>query len=633
MLATAEVGSDLRHRPPPTTDGLAMKTLSRPIHLSHLRPASAIVAALLLAGAAEAQVTERVSVGTGGPSGGGGYRPVISADGRFVAFESAVADLVAGDTNSSPDIFVRDRSTGITERVSVSSAGVEGNSWSQNPAISPDGRFVVFQSDSTNLVTGDTNLRTDIFLRDRLLGTTDRVSLASNGAQANNFSEYPSVSADGRYVAYSSEATNIGGGNLQWEDVFLHDRQTGQNLLVSVGMGGAAPDFKSLGALVSADGRYVAFTSVCSNLVAGDTNNGWDVFVRDMQTGTTQRVSVDSNGSQAGGDSSTVNGCLSSDARYVAFTSSAPNLVSGDGNAAEDVFLRDRTLGTTQRVSLSGTGVEGNGDSGLYGLGLSGDGRCVVFASAASNLVPGDTNGKTDIFVRDVQLGTTERVNVSSSGQQSTGTVPFHLGCAIDGTGRFAAFHSTGGDLASGDTNGWTDVFTRDRYASGFTSLCDPGQNGVVGCPCGNPPAGLGRGCDNSSASGGASLSASGIAYLSLDSLVFTTGAERPTAPSVLVQGDGLVPNGLMFGQGVRCAGGVLKRMYVKTAANGSITAPDHSAGDPTVSARSASLGAPLQAGVPYSYFVYYRDPVVLGGCPASSGFNATQTGQVVWWP
>ena len=167
--------------------------------------------------------------------------------------------------------------------------------------------------------------------------------------------------------------------------------------------------------------------------------------------------------------------------------------------------------------------------------------------------------------------------------------------------------------------------------ANGFTSLCDPGFGGVQACPCGNPPSTLGRGCDNSSATGGAVLEAAGIAYLSLDSLVFTTSGEKPSALSIVMQASSLNPSGVAFGMGVRCAGGNLKRLFSKTAAGGSISAPNFAGGDLSVSARSAALGDVIQPGQSRWYLVYYRDPAVLGGCPASSTFNATQTGEVHW--
>ncbi len=317
---------------------------------------------------------------------------------------------------------------------------------------------------------------------------------------------------------------------------------------------------------ISADGRYVAFLSWATNLVPGDTNGSGDVFVHDRQLSTTERVSIDSSGAQEDGSCSSIS--ISADGRYVAFQSYATNLVPGDTGLYEDIFVRDRQLGTTERVSVDSSGAQGNDDS--YSPSISADGRYVAFYSAADNLVPGDTGGLWDIFVRD-------------------------------------------------------------RNASGFGSLCDPGSSGVIACPCSNPPSGTGRGCDNSSATGGASLTASGIAYLSMDSLVFTTSGEKPTATSIVLQGTSFVSTGIVFGQGVRCAGGTLKRLYAKTASGGSISAPDSGAGDPSVSARSAALGDLIQPGQSRWYQVYYRDPVVLGGCPASSAFTATQGGEVAW--
>jgi hypothetical protein len=162
------------------------------------------------------------------------------------------------------------------------------------------------------------------------------------------------------------------------------------------------------------------------------------------------------------------------------------------------------------------------------------------------------------------------------------------------------------------------------------TPFCDPGVSGTLACPCANPPAGSGRGCNNSSNTGGASLGATGSSSLGADSVVFTTAGEKPTATSVVLQGTSLT-SGVLFGQGVRCVAGVLKRLYVKSAVGGSITAPSGS--DPTVSARSASLGDPIGAGSHRYYLVYYRDPIVLGGCSPTATFNATNGRDLLWLP
>jgi hypothetical protein len=196
--------------------------------------------------------------------------------------------------------------------------------------------------------------------------------------------------------------------------------------------------------------------------------------------------------------------------------------------------------------------------------------------------------------------------------------------------GRFVSIASIASNLVVGDTNGTFDVFVHDRDGAGFTSLCDPSSGGVIDCPSSNPPSGSGHGCDNSAMTGGAVLSASGIAYLSMDSLVFTTSRENPSAFSIVMQGNAGIPGGVILGQGIRCLGRtIIGRLFIKLASGGSIVAPDFGAGDPTVSARSAVRGDVIKPGQSSWYLVYYRDPTVLGGCPASSTFNATQTGRV----
>jgi Tol biopolymer transport system component len=594
--------------------------------------------AVILGSTGWAQVTERVSVNSSGAQGNGnsgsyGGRS-ISADGRYVAFSSLATILVPGDTNGTWDVFVRDRQRGTTERVSVDSSGAQGNSYSgfnfgfYDLSISADGRFVAFDSYATNLVPGDTNGFIDVFVRDRQSGTTERVSVATGGTQGNNYSCAPLISADGRYIAFTSYAFDLVPGDTNgFADVFVRDRQSGTTQRVSVDSGGAQGNRDSGGTSISADGRYVAFSSEASNLVSGDTNGFFDVFVRDRQNATTERVSVDSGGAQGNGNSARAS--ISADGRYVAFKSIATNLVPGDTNALDDVFVRDRQSGTTERVSVDSGGAQGNANSEDYcSPSISADGRYVAFGSYATNLVPGDTNGFTDVFVRDRQSATTERVSVNSGGAQGNS---YSLSPSISADGRYVAFDSSATNLVPGDTNGLYDVFVRDRNTAGFASLCDPGVGGVIACPCSNPPSGPDRGCDNSASTGGAILSASGVASVSADSLVLTTSGEKPTALSIVVQGSAVVSSGLVYGQGVRCPGGTLKRLYVKLAHGGSITAPDFFVGDLYITERSAALGDPIQPGQSRWYLVYYRDPVVLGGCPSTSLFNATQTGQVSW--
>jgi Tol biopolymer transport system component len=386
-----------------------------------------------------------------------------------VAFESFATNLVSGDTNSASDIFVRDREMETTSRASLDSGGNQANGFSFQPVISVDGRYVAFESDATNLVSGDTNTANDVFVRDRQTGGTTRVSVATGGGQANGPSFQPAISSDGRYVAFYSEATNLVAGDTNGaDDVFVRDRDTdGDGVFdeagavsttrVSVGSGGEG---NGAGAdpAISADGRYVAFYSEASNLVSSDTNGNGDVFVRDLEEEVTERVSVDSGGSQ--GNGSSYGPAVDWDGRFVAFASAATNLVTGDTNSAVDVLVRDRQTGITERVSLSSGGNQSNGAA--YNPSLSWDGRYVVFQSEASNLVSGDTNGAEDIFVRDRTRGATMRVSVDSGGGEANGS---SSAPGISSDGRYAAFYSVASNLVSGDTNGRQDVFLHDRGA------------------------------------------------------------------------------------------------------------------------------------------------------------------------
>ncbi len=528
--------------------------------------------AIVLGGTSSAQLTKRVSKsssevpGNDDSNAGGGDR-CVSADGRFVVFSSRATDLVPGDTNGAWDVFVHDRQTGTTERVSVATGGAQADYDSSGASISADGRFIAFVSGADDLVAGDTNALGDIFVRDRQLATTERVTVATGGAQANDEGYDPSISADGWYVAFSSGATN---------------------------------------------------------LVANDTNGNDDVFVRDRRSGTTERVSIATGGAPGNGGSFSPS--ISADGRCVAFSSLASNLVTDDTNGRGDVYVHDRLSDMTERVSVDSNGVQGNASS--YRPSISADGRCVAFGSFATNLAPGSAHHYGDIYLHDRRSGATELMSVATNGSSGNSG---SFDSSISSDGRFVVFDSHANNLISSDTNQSTDVFVRDRIATGFASLCDPGMDGVRACPCSNPPNGSGRGCDNSASTGGAVLSASGVGYLSIDSLVFTTSGERPTALSIVMQGDVFLMDGVVYGQGVRCAGGATKRLFVKSAVSGSITAPDLGAGDPSVSARSAANGDVIQSGQSRWYVVYYRDPNVVGSCPASSTFNATQTGRVEW--
>jgi archaellum component FlaF (FlaF/FlaG flagellin family) len=424
----------------------------------------------LLPATAGGFTTKRVSVSSGGVEANDSmYNADISADGRFVVFSTNATNLVANDLNANTDVFVHDRETGRTRLVSVSPHEHQGNGISGEyaVAISGNGRFVAFESSATNLVPGDTNAHEDIFVRDLHNGTTERVSIRSNGGQADEASyERVDLSRDGRLVAFNSLATNLVPGDTNAvSDVFVHDRASGRTQRVSVRSNGNEGDDESgrSAVAISADGHVVAFDSTATNLVPQDTNGYQDIFVHDRSTGRTHRVSVRSNGLQGNGDTY-AHVAISATGRFVAFPSDATNLVQGDTNAVRDVFLHDMGTGRTRRVSVAASGEQGDGASGFGGTGqppavsLSGGGRYVLFASVATNLVGSDTNAVADIFVHDLERGSTRRVSRRSNGNQSNGASEVH-GASLTATGRFAAYTSDATNLVSGDTNGYTDVF------------------------------------------------------------------------------------------------------------------------------------------------------------------------------
>ena len=418
----------------------------------------------LLPAPAPAGQTLLVSAGlAGAPADGGSNHPGASADGRYVAFDSSAANLVPGDANGRGDVFVRDLLTGAVVLASVGSDGSQGDGHSYDAVISADGRFVAFTSEASNLVAGDLNGASDIFLRDLAAGTTVRVSVDAAGGEGNGPSLWPSVSADGRSVAFESAATNLVPGDANGaDDVFVRDLAEGSTLRVSVDSAGGEADGPSHWASISADGLEVAFDSLAANLVAGDDNGASDVFVRDAVSGATMCVSVGPGGAQ--GDNGSSSPALSADGGHVAFWSTAGNLVSGDTNDAVDVFVHDRSAGATERVSVGGGG--GEGDAGSWYPAISADGRHVAFWSQATNLAAGDDNGAADVFVRDRQAGSTVRASVDSLDAPGNGDC---YSPAISADGRFVAFSSAADNLVPGDTNGFGDVFLRDLLFQGGT--------------------------------------------------------------------------------------------------------------------------------------------------------------------
>jgi cysteine-rich repeat protein len=419
-----------------------------------------IVIAVVVSAALALADTERVSVDSAGMQANAGSAVSgISADGRRVAFASTASNLVPADTNLQSDVFVRDRTAGATLRMSVDSSGAQATGSSITPAMAGDGNTVTFVSSAANLVAGDTNGRLDVFVHDLVTGGTERMSVASDGAQATSDSFAPSLSHDGRRVAFVSLASNLVGGDTNNTfDVFVHDRTTATTVRVSVDSAGMQTNGPSFAPRLSADGLMIVFHSQATNLVAGDTNGVSDVFVHDLATGTTSRVSVGSMGEQ--GNFASTAGTLSADGRFAAFTSDASTLVASDTNGATDVFVHDRSTGMTERVSVDGAGLQGNMASGfLDPPALSADGSRTAFMSAATNLVTGDANNSVDVFVHDRSTGETVLANVATDGTQANAASV--LWASLSADGRTVAFASLANNLVPGDTNTAQDIFVQ----------------------------------------------------------------------------------------------------------------------------------------------------------------------------
>ncbi|WOH39431.1 thrombospondin type 3 repeat-containing protein [Thalassotalea fonticola] len=340
-----------------------------------------------------------VSKNTAGVTGNGNsHQPSMSDDGRYVAFRSHSTNLNAADTDTLPDIYVYDRQSDTLALISKNTAGVKGNGWSTFPSISGDGRYVAFRSHSTNLDAADTDTWADIYLYDRQDDVMELVSKNAAGVKGNGYSYTPSVSGDGGYVTFSSRSTNLDAADTDTrEDIYVYDRQDDVLELVSKSTAGVKGNYDSNKPSISANGRYVAFSSFATNLDATDTVIGYDIYVYDRQDDVLELMSKSTAG--VVGNSASNRPSISGDGRYVAFYSLADNLDAADIDTRQDIYAYDRQSDTVTLVSKNTAGVKGNDIS--YYPAISDDGSVVVFSSLSSNLVDNDTNEHYDVFVRD----------------------------------------------------------------------------------------------------------------------------------------------------------------------------------------------------------------------------------------
>jgi Tol biopolymer transport system component len=423
--------------------------------------AAAGLGACLLAAQPVSAVDLASANNAGAPGNSSSNGVATNKDGSLVVFYSNASNLVAGDTNQVRDVFLRDLNAGTTERVSVNSSGEQANGPSHatgsSPALSADGELVAFYSDATNLVDDDTNHASDVFVRLRSSGMTERISVATDGTEGNGPSVNPSISVnpddanlDGRFVAFQSRASNLVPNDTNnTADIFVRDRQLNTTERVCDGV---QPDRYSFSPSISADGRFVAFASAATNLVPDDTNGAIDIFVCDRDTGQIDRVSV---GDLAGGGTQQANGdsilpAISGNGLVVGFKSLATNLVPNDTNGVVDVFVRDRAANLTERISVNIN--EGNANDFSFPPALNHDGRFVGFGSYATNLVVGDSNVSSDVFVRDRQIQVTKQADVNDQGEEANSGSP-DVVPALSSDGKEIGFVSFATNLVSVDTN------------------------------------------------------------------------------------------------------------------------------------------------------------------------------------
>jgi Tol biopolymer transport system component len=410
--------------------------------------------------------------GTGGANNAS-ESPSLSLDGRRVAYQSLATNLVANDTNSTLDVFVGDWPSGTNRLVSVRPDGLSsGNRPSRNPMINADGRYVVFQSDASNLVPNDTNGFTDIFLRDLDMGTTIPVSFHTDPVQElQGHCVNPVISPDGRWIAF--ECLNI---------LYLWDAQSRLCTLISVGGDGAeSGNGTSHSPQISEDGQRIAFVSDATNLVPGVSNSVPQIYLRNLKTGITTLVSVTRTGT--GNRRYADFPAMTPDGSCVAYSSLDNDLVADDQNSAEDVFVWDAMSGATELISTHAPGNESTTAAGASMMGhhsMSADGRWMVFVNNASDLTPNGAGSEAKVFARDLWTGKIELVSVNTNGEASS--LGPSLSPVISANGRYVAFMSAASDLTPNDTNGTYDIFVRDlELGTTILASTNPLEDGPFG--------------------------------------------------------------------------------------------------------------------------------------------------------
>jgi len=392
------------------------------------------------------------------------YRLAISADGRYVGFDSTATNLIAGGNSFAQNVFVHDTQTDLTTLVSKNKDGTDGgNALSTTPYLSNDGRYVVFSSNASDIVLNDNNGNRDVFLYDMQLNTMKLVSKNNAGTgSANGASFAYDISADGRYIAYESSAADIVANDSNGTyDIYIYDAVTDITILASKSkLGTGTANSASKAPSLSSDGRYVTFYSSATDMASTDTDTKNDVFIYDRVTNVTALVSI--NTSLAGsGNGNSWNAKISKGANYVTFSSTSSDLVLNDTNNSTDVFLYDVTTSQITLVSKNTTGT-GTGNGYSYSPMISSNGQFVTYSSQASDLVSADTNANQDIFLYDSQLDSNVLVSSNVTGIDSANG--YSTCNTISSDGRYILFSSSATNITLISNNEGPETFDAFIY-------------------------------------------------------------------------------------------------------------------------------------------------------------------------
>jgi Tol biopolymer transport system component len=430
-----------------------------------IRSFSVVIAALICVLSGGPDRSEPARLVTRGPDGraaqgrSGMHGLDLSARGDRLVFESDAGDLVPGDRNRQPDVFLHDTETGAIRRLSEGPDGTDADGPSRDPHLSADGTWVAYTTHARNLLPGKSTALGDIVLHDIAGGHAALISRGADGSEGTGTSSLPDLSDDGSFIVYQSWSDNLVSGDTNAAcDIFLFDRTTGTTTRMSMTPAGGEADGNSTHPAISGDGRFISFSSDATNLVFDDTNGVADLFVVNRETGTIERVNLGPDDCQADAFGGLFpESVLSQDGRFVAYVSLASNLVEiATPSLVEQIYLRDRKRGTTRRVSISSTGEAA--DDRCFCPTITADGRLIGFQSLARNLLGNDRDTVADAYVFDRR---TRAVRVISSAQNTSGARGDCQRIVISPEGCTVAFSSRASDLVQGDENDASDVFLK----------------------------------------------------------------------------------------------------------------------------------------------------------------------------